>query len=343
MNLLKESLLYYSPNFRDILKELGNNQIANALREKEGQNFRNDITFVDIDSDCIVTFTQMSNAKKRIDNFLDTRTYIDTNFSESDGDFLYDLDINGQGPGIYKKSRNQIRLGKLVNYIAPNLFSATEIENFINLIKSIQKLDNTLFETVSGLDILDYYKSENYQKKNVGSLGNSCMNDHPEYLKLYTHNPETCSLIILKVANKIVGRALLWKLDTVFDEDGSSLNIEYFMDRAYSINEYYITKFRLYAKKNGFSYKENRSDRRHIIFNGRDNYVDLTVKVKKGDYKWYPYMDTFARLDTVSGNLYNDYYTHKSGYFLCGLYGKPSIKNYGIIKSFRNFFTSSIN
>ena len=168
------------------------------------------------------------------------------------------------------------------------------------------------------------------------------MNDRG-YLELYMSNPEVCQLVILKEMGKIIGRALLWKLDSVNTFDGKKLNIRYHMDRIYTSDDYLIYKFQKYAEKNGWSYKteNNFSNKNRITFNNDIYKVRMTVKVNPGKYKIYPYMDTFTRLDIRSGTLHNDSNEREPGHILNSTSGGSSSEYYPkfpLIKKFKDFF-----
>ena len=84
-NLILESLLYISPNFREILSEI-DHPIANEILKIEGDNIENDISFIDFDEDGIITFAQMKQVKRKIDKYLDYTSTIDTEFLKNDKD-----------------------------------------------------------------------------------------------------------------------------------------------------------------------------------------------------------------------------------------------------------------
>ena len=111
------------------------------------------------------------------------------------------------------------------------------------------------FETITGDDIAYWYNYSNYKERS-GTLGSSCMSNVEDYyFDIYTSNPDTCSLVILKSQeddSKIVGRALLWTLTS-----GKK-----FMDRIYTIKDSDVQLFRDWAKENGWysKYYNNSSD-----------------------------------------------------------------------------------
>jgi len=58
--LLLESLLYYSPKFRQTLYKL-KHEISKDLLSIEGENITPDLTFIDINDDCDITFSFIQN------------------------------------------------------------------------------------------------------------------------------------------------------------------------------------------------------------------------------------------------------------------------------------------
>jgi len=202
-----ESLLYYSPRFRDIINQI-DHPVAKELLGSEGKNILPDITFIDIDDKGVVSFSTMNNSIRKISDFLkDTN---DSDFSQEwrreDADDIYQYDREGNGPGVYNSSRNEIKIGKLVNKILKSKFKDSDLEKFINLVKSsLEKKQD--FSFLSGPDIYWGYSSNNYLS-NKGTIGNSCMNDKA-YLELYVENKDACRLLVLMEDNKVVGRALV--------------------------------------------------------------------------------------------------------------------------------------
>jgi hypothetical protein len=103
------------------------------------------------------------------------------------------------------------------------------------------------------------------------------------YFDLYSKNPEVCSLVILYsdqgkisggkwVSQKIVGRALLWKLD-----DG-----RVFLDRIYTIWDYDIKKYKAYAKHQGWITTDSSGKKK--------------CSLERVDFDCYPYVDTLHYL-----------------------------------------------
>jgi hypothetical protein len=341
-----ESLLYYSPKFKSILSKI-DDPVAVDILEMEGENISQDITFINIDDDGVVTFAPMSKSIKKISDFLDNPNDMDKIFNPLDNEDLYRFDTQGLGPDVYKGNRNQIRLGKLVNKILGNKYNDNQVETFVNKLKSNLK-SKQIFQIVSGSEIKKSFDVKTHAYLGKGSLGMSCMNTR-DFFDLYTENTDSCRMLILaeltESGYKIVGRSIVWKLNSCVTEDGLELNIPYLIDRIYTSDDYLEYKFRDYAKEKGWAFKTYQGFgwRKEITFENRLYKALMTVKVKPGEYKTYPYMDTFTRLDILSGTLYNDNdpEKHGQGHVLSSTQGTYSFKFYPektLIKKFRDFF-----
>jgi hypothetical protein len=306
-NIINESIIYFSPDLRKIITKLSDSsKIAKDLISIEETDIKPDITFIDLDKEGYLSFSTMKNAKK----------LIELKFKNIDGldrvmaDELWSLDKRGSvtATGVYTKSRNPISIGKFINKVLPNRFTEKEREEFVNSFKSTIEKSNEEFILVSGSDIAFWYNKDNYKTDEnhdiLGTLGNSCMSSkNSEIFDLYVRNPDVCQLLILVEDEKLIGRALVWKLDSI---KGS--NFDYFMDRQYTIKESDVEKFRNYAKSNNWGYKEfnNHYSFKSIIFRGESHKVDMCISLSDKRFLNYPYMDTFRRYDPSTGNLYND-------------------------------------
>jgi hypothetical protein len=170
---------------------------------------------------------------------------------------------------------------------------------------------------VEGVVIGFWYNSRNYAQVS-GTLGSSCMAEkNSSIFRIYEMNPEVCKMLILKEDDKILGRALVWKLKSIRSLGRPVEGIEYFMDRQYTIKDSDVQKFRNYAKEQGWCYKSynNHHSCETVNIEGVDKNVGMTVKVKPFkvsgviedyDYSKYPYMDTFRRYNPNDGYFYND-------------------------------------
>ncbi len=321
-SLINETYVYYIKDFKDILVKMSNlqqNQIAKELLDIEYRDNKSDRTFISLtDKDGYLSFSTLRNLKSNLDksftewgknnklsdehvkNVLDflNKKIENGEISQSDVNTIFDEhDI---------KSRSDIKLGRLVNALLPGKFSDKEVEEFVNKFKATKDKVGERFELVSGDDINTWYNWENYSKME-GTLGNSCMAKKSGLFNIYTENQEICQLLILlNEEDKLIGRAIIWKL--------KSLNIHkseeevIFMDRQYTILDSDVEKFRNYAKEKGWSYKSynNHHSFGTINYKGEDKNVSMTIEVKQKDYRRYPYMDTFRRYNHETGLLYND-------------------------------------
>lgn len=211
---------------------------------------------------------------------------------------------------VWKSNRQDIKVGRSMNALLGiankndiNIsYTPKDIENFVNLYKmQIDKLNDkfSLFEIVDGRDIEYWYNNENYLNTN-GSLGSSCMSDAPDYFfKPYVLSPNV-SLVIYKSEEDdevIIGRALLWKLETG----------ETFMDRIYTTQDSDVELFRQYAKENGWMYKRynNSSNDGDVVMpDGSYKNMLLTAQTAK-DIESFPYLDTLKYYSPDTGLMSN--------------------------------------
>lgn len=318
---VNESIIYYSPKFRKLLSKIEDNEIAKKLLDIEVTDVKPDVTFIDLDpeKDDYLSFTTMRNAIKVIDPLKskhsnlkeienepnNTGTYNDKESRISLINQMYDHEKLSD---IFKKSRNPVRIGKFVNKVIPNKYDSTKVEEFVNRLKSSKEQSGERFLMVEGEDIGFWYKSENYLEIK-GQLGNSCMKEKPSsYFEIYIKNPEVCKMLVLLEDDKLIGRALIWKLS-----GGNSYNLKiesgtYFMDRQYTIKESDVDKFRAYAVENNMAYKSNNNHHslESIIYNGNNYNANIRVDIKDLSYGRFPYMDTFRRYDLDNNSLFND-------------------------------------
>jgi hypothetical protein len=351
-SLILESLLYYSPRFRDILKKM-RDPIAINILNMEGQTIDPDVTFIDIDEDGVVTFSQMDKAIGKIDDLLGYETNLDSDFNRDNADDIYHNEYSDKL--IYTPNRNQIKVGKLVKKIFGNRYNDAQIEKFVNLLKASVN-SKPQFDIWSGDKMYDAYNTQYYMDTRKGSLGSSCMND-TGYIALYAKNPEVCRVLVLKDVDKIIGRALVWKLHSCRKERGlisnrlltisknSNIQVEYFMDRIYTSDYYLENNFKKYADQQGWAYRtvNGFSDKGYITYKGEDIKVSMSVKLQVADFVVYPYVDTFTRLDVKSKMMYNDNDGYnKIGHILSSTGGGYSSKNYpksNIVRKFKDFFS----
>ena len=312
---INESFLYYSPNVRKALSRIKSNDIASELLGSEGTDVKPDMTFIDLGKEGYFSFITMRNAKP-----LMVAKYPNTDWSinidnkpmpdpENYSNDLHEFDIAGgeDASGVFTKSRNEVGLGRFVNKLFPGKYSSKEVEDFVNSFKASLEKNGEHFDLVEGDDIEFWYNSNNY-KAIAGTLGSSCMAQKRNLFGIYTQNQDVCKMLILKEDDKIIGRALIWKLASIRRMGEAIENVEYFMDRQYTIKESDVQKFKNYAKEKGWCYKSynNHHSYSTVTIDGEEKNVQMTVKVKDKDYNRYPYMDTFRRYDVSNGILHND-------------------------------------
>jgi hypothetical protein len=255
------------------------------------------------------------NSKDIKQNFFDITdkedkvTFLMQNKVPKDWDSFEDPDLP-----FNSKGRSEIKIGRILKYLI-DLYNTEEynkkidikdkdIEEFVNAYKASTKDDNKKFALVKGKDIIKYYDIKSYAME-LGTLGNSCMaREGAEFFKLYSKNPDTIQLLIYVDENdKIHGRTLIWKMNA------SPCSAEYFMDRVYTIKDSDVLKFKAYAKENGWMYKKNMSsgtsDSVKFVYNDRDVFGEVVVKLKKIDYECVPYLDTVMFTDDDFSYLTN--------------------------------------
>jgi hypothetical protein len=307
---LNESTLYVSPEILKRLQKIGS-EISRDLIDQLGQDIKPDATFLDeSDKEGELTFITIRNAIKKLGEIYHGDPDFVKSIAEPAVDtFAINIStmLKNNEPDFWTQSRNPIKIGRFIRQVFPGKYSDVDIEKFVNAFKSSDEKDLQKFILVEGEDIAKYYWHENY-KEMAGDLGRSCM-ARKKFFNIYTQNPEVCRLLVLLEDDKVIGRSLIWKLDR---NNGES-EIEYLMDRQYTIEQSDVIKFTNYAKENGWAYKtyNNHHSYSNITYLGREMNCEMVTKVEKKNYDEYPYMDTFKRFDPKTGELFND--TEKDG------------------------------
>jgi hypothetical protein len=322
---VNESMIYYTKEFKDALYKLSTkNKIAKDLIDVEYTDVKPDMTFIGLsDKEGYFSFTQIKKAVKSIKDTIEKlaketgldqdsesikafkkiyKKIEDGSTSQSDVNHLY----NNEPWNLKDKARSDAKIAKLVNQIFPDKYSNKEVEEFTNLFKKIGETEAE-FTLVEGEEIKHWYNVKQYESDS-GELGNSCMRYSrcKEYLDIYSKNPEVCRLLILKNEDgtKIKGRALIWKIKEIDIE-----NVEYYMDRIYTIDDATKLMFQEYADKQGWLKRltSRYGDSRDFKL-GDEEYLNerATVELKNSVFDEYPYMDTFKRLQRSKNLLIND-------------------------------------
>jgi hypothetical protein len=209
---------------------------------------------------------------------------------------------------LWNTNRNPVKIGRLAQSLltaAGQSFTPSDIEKFVNAYKSTIKMMNdelSHFDIVSGEDIIYWYRSENYAN-NKGTLGNSCMANCDSYLEMYANNSNIQMVILYdkdgKIvdgkykSDKILGRALLWKLD-----NGSDIG-PYFMDRIYTNNDSDINLFIKFAEINGYWVKDSQTScssfKAVLKSQSKINpYLQVSINYTPDSF---PYLDTLCYFD----------------------------------------------
>ncbi len=326
-SIINETFVYYIKDFKDILYKLNakGNQIAKDLIDIEYTDSKSDNTFISLGKDGYVSYNRLRDLKKTIEkSFMEwarrglrddipisksNLSLLDTLLKKIENGETSQSDVNHifTAYELDKKSRNEVKLGRFINAVLPGKYTPKDIEEFTNQFKATLEKQGEHFEEVSGEEINHWYNYENY-KEMSGSLGNSCMAKKSGLFSIYVNNPEVCKMLILVEDDKLIGRAIVWKLNTIKCYGVDPEPDVWFMDRQYSINDTYVEKFRNYAKEKGWYYKSynNHHSLSTVTIKGEEKNCDMTIQVKPGKYKQYPYMDTFKRFNPEDGTLYND-------------------------------------
>lgn len=271
---LLESLLKVDPEFLNLLKDTSSKDpIAKMLLGLIDQDITTNVNYLKpSDKNDDVKFVNDTQVKR----FLDA----------------------GQDP--FDRATNSAKIGRTVRQIlTANKISFTDqqIEKFVNTYKNSwdrkYKKTGEGLHLISGEEIRHWYLESTYVPGG-GTLNNSCMRyqETQEFLNIYTENPDTCQLLILvDDKNRLLGRALLWKL---IDGTGKS---PYFLDRIYTRFDSDAEKFADWFR----DFIKAKDDNFSAHFLGRTH--GCRVQLKKWKFKLYPYMDTFAILDYNDGIL----------------------------------------
>jgi hypothetical protein len=174
--------------------------------------------------------------------------------------------------------RQKVRLSRVLKKMNPEL-TEKQIQDYANSFKAkyetiINNIDKNL-KVVTGEEIRYWYLEDHYAEG--GTLNNSCMR-FPESQKrfdIYVNHPNKIGLLILtNEENLLLARAIIWKVDK------PKL---IFMDRVYSINDFYQNVLINYGKEKGMKYYFTDSE------------TPMTIKNINTSAKSYdnPFMDTF--------------------------------------------------
>lgn len=268
---LLESLLFVDDDLRDIIKILakGGDKISKSL-----------IMLFDEDVKTNINYLRASDKNDELKFVNDAQV---KRFQDA-----------GQNP--FDKTVNVTKIGRAIRQLfsANNLtITDQDIENFVNLYKNawdkkFTKMDG--FRLVSGEEIRFWYLEDNYVNGG-GQLNSSCMRYErcQPYLDIYVKNPEVCQLLIyVDKSNRLLGRALVWKLTD------KTRSCDYLLDRIY-------TRFDNDSDKISNWFEEHFKTTDYNSF--PNNIRGCSVTIKNKDFDNYPYADTFWVLDWDDNKL----------------------------------------
>lgn len=175
--------------------------------------------------------------------------------------------------------RQYTRVGRFLNKMFPKLTEqqlALAVDDYKGRWFKMKNAKDTI-QIVNGEDIRYWYYNKRYASGN-GTLNNSCMQykESQRRFDIYCENTEKISMVIMTDSDdKLIARALLWKLDVPAGKT--------FLDRVYSTEEKYAVLIRNMAKENGWLSYDSDYGKIFKVF----------VKRDYGDDSDNPYMDTF--------------------------------------------------
>lgn len=304
IQLISESLVYMSKKLEKFLTKIVEEggpaaEIAQEIINLRGQNIDADITFLDVDdTDGCLSF-------RRMDAFITkTKDHPSSSMRKIPTEYNPAL-VNYLGDDIFKKGHNPIKIFKFITTVLSKTYDQKTIDTFINKFKLLQR-EKVKVDIVEGEQIRYWYNSSNCKTRTY-TLGDSCMSSPSKagFLNIYVENPETCKLAIITEGDKLVARALLWKI-----ENSNKGNFEWFLDRRYVIDDTYNVELEKWAKESGYAWRTyNKITEDKEVSFGDQTFedVEMTVKVNNRKFHFYPYADTFSIYDPKEGFLYNSW------------------------------------
>src|ERR1035437_115584 len=301
----------------------------------------------------------LSNIKSKVGSqiwdFINTKSDIKTDYntlglSDKNDELFFLADTKTQkivagGESPFGSNKQAMKIGRIARAILQKngvVASDKEIEEFVNEYKAefdihkgkVIPEENQKIKLVQGRDIRFWYHIDNYAHVDAlpgSELGKSCMRHSrcADYFDIYVDNPEQCKLLIyLDDDDKLIGRALFWKIDTPSD-------CNYYLDRIYVINSsdkkvmvnWILDKF----KTSIIAFYDTANVVNDNMYTGSASKSNIELK-NGGDFDQYPYMDTFyfytpsdSMLSSYDGELeltdvdgYNNHYDEdEDDYIYC--------------------------
>lgn len=344
LDFISESRVYFLRDLTVKLGELYNdgNEWAFKLLKAQGKNIDSDTTFLNLEGDDF-SFSKESDLRTTLSKFM-TAEDIEKFFKQGSNTEFQFSPLVSNYLGSYEQNviqsssnRGKAKMGRIIKKLLPEI-PDIQLEYLVNCLKSEQK--GYEIKLVKGDEIAKYYSRQSCDRKllNYGTLQSSCMMDKsdekPYIFDIYTKNPDSCQLaVMLNKDGKLVGRALVWKVDEIarWDDTQGKLiknqefysnfdnweryDIEdneyalmksktkdlYFMDRIYYTKDWIANAFQKWGKQNNFMMKIGDS----VSYKDNSAYPILFIKVNKLGYRQFPYLDTFKNYDVQSSTLCN--------------------------------------
>ena len=291
--------LYYTKELKSTLSAIASkgDPVASFLYYGESTDaVKSDITLVGLgQGNDKVSFIQVNRLLRMIDKDLgDPESKNQELYGQKEEDYInkiFRIKNNFDHPA-WKEQRTELGVGRFATKISQKAgknFTPVQINTFVDKFKAYMDFQTTKkdkFEVVQGEDIRKWYDEYTYEDPEY-HLNNSCMRYSrcQRYLNIYVENPNQVTMVIMKGTdpNKIIGRALIWKL-----KDGT-----YYLDRPYTNNDEDLNLFKEWGRSKGYS-----------VY-GAD-YKNKEVVLDKADFQYYPYMDTFKWLNRGQNLLSTD-------------------------------------
>lgn len=282
-NKVSDDIIYYKSTMH-----LHTIEVSRLVRSL---SFNLDNVLEDYDRDYLVNKIWKIIDSDTHSNYSELIFYLIEEVNENDSQIkrlivYHNKENNGFEVFITKVKSTEVRLGRFLNRFLKSVnynFIEKDIEDFSNEYQAYFNIEQRIFDNfkvVKGEEIRYWYNCKNYASE-IGELGKSCMRyEHcSPFFDIYCKNEKTCSLLILTDDNnKLIGRALLWKMVQGYN----------YIDRIYTSKESYTNIFHKWADINNYKMDTNKLD---------------TVSVNKEWYNYYPFMDTFSFFSPKEGIL----------------------------------------
>lgn len=275
--------------------------------------------------------------------------FIDTAINTED---FRHLDSHQQR-AIFEKHSRTTSLSKFIKKLFPEVDNKM-IQQYLEYNKLLCTYDPSVFEIVTGDDIVKYYNQDNYFRS-TGDLGGSCMRQEGKWplIQFYAKNSNV-SLIIMKVkdSDAIIARALLWTtttgvkvVDRIYTSDSRIVSLFHkYIDENEFLNVYKIKKPQSERNFTVMSpvYWKADYDENHIVDLEylTENFINSSYKdkfmaafkarrISLNDIYNFPYMDNFNLVNSVTKQLsllpikntfkcsLSDTYINEDNYIMC--------------------------